>query len=512
MHKYTSAKMTYKLVNTTMQLGTTGFPINFAHTALAPGFNFLNFMQELRRYRSVFFIGIGGIGMSALAQWCQKKGMQVGGYDRNASAITRMLQHQGIHVIHDEKPDAVPAAFLDSQQTLVVYTPAVSLQHPQLAFFQQQGFMVIKRAELLGMLSQQHKLIAIAGTHGKTTTTAMISHILHSSGVPVTAFVGGLMRNYQSNLLLSDHPESWIVAEADEYDRSFLQLRPTLTVITNVEADHLDIYGSFEELKEGFQLFANQIRPGGKHIWHESVQLTPPTHSQCLRYGQSAHSPIRLQDIHYINESLHVNFILEDTLHSIQLMQAGKHNALNAIAAFAATYQVGLAPDYISKALASFRGVARRSELWYKSPKFILIDDYAHHPTEIRCTIEAVRQLYPKRHLIAIFQPHLYSRTKDFAPAFAQALQGADQCLITDIYAARESALPGVDSPWLCQLVGKQAQYTPLPQLSHHLASLLSGENTAGYTILVMGAGNIDQQLPALLNLLKSLEHEQTKA
>ncbi|GIV39140.1 MAG: UDP-N-acetylmuramate--L-alanine ligase [Thermonema sp.] len=470
-------------------------------------------MNNLEQYTHVYFIGIGGIGMSALAQWCRSQGMQVAGYDRNASAITRMLEEKGIFVTYEEGCEHIPLDFTRSDKVLVVYTPAVSQEHPQLCYFRENGFEVIKRAALLGLISRTHRLIAVAGTHGKTTTTAMIAHILQQAGVPVTAFVGGIMRNYRNNLLLSSSPEAWIVAEADEYDRSFLHLHPTIAVVTNIEADHLDIYGSEAAIFDSFEAFLGNIQSGGMLIAHEEVRAVSPASLHTWRYGKHPGCSYSIKELRYENEQLCFTLMVaKENSYALRLQVPGLHNALNATAAFAVAHRIGIAPSCIIDALASFQGVKRRSEVWYRSAHYVLVDDYAHHPTEIESTLQAMRRLYPQRQLVAVFQPHLYTRTRDFAAAFGKALGLADRVLLTPIYPAREAPIEGVDSALI-------ARHCPVPTLIAPTADAIETSleqllrsAAPPLTVVVMGAGNIEQHLPIFLNLLKTLEHEQTQA
>lgn len=467
-------------------------------------------MKNLEHYTHVYFIGIGGIGMSALAQWCQSRGMQVAGYDRSPSAVTRILEEKGISITYREEVEYIPDDFTRAGKVLVVYTPAVPQDHPQLCYFRAQGFEVIKRAALLGLISRSNRLVAVAGTHGKTTTTAMIAHVLQQAGVPVTAFVGGIMRNYQNNLLLSQADDAWIVAEADEYDRSFLHLHPTLAVVTNIEADHLDIYGSEEAIIDSFEAFLQNIRAGGTLVAHESVKAQAPASLRTLRYGVAHDNHYGIEALRYENERLCFELkIKQEASFSLRLQIPGKHNALNAVAAFAIARCVGVAPTTIIDALASFQGVKRRSEVWYRSPQYVLVDDYAHHPTEIESTLRAMRSLYPQRQLLAVFQPHLYTRTRDFAPAFGKALGLADRVLLTPIYPAREAPIEGVDSRLIARHCPSPIYVAPTSDVVPEFFKQMLDASTPPLTVVVMGAGNIEQHLPNFLNLLKTLEHEQ---
>lgn len=468
------------------------------------------FMKPLEEYTHVYFLGIGGIGMSALAQWCQSQGMHVAGYDRTPSAVSRMLESQGIPVTYSDDAEHIPIDFRNSSKVLAVYTPAIPQEHPQLQYFRTHGFDIIKRAALLGLLSRSKRLIAVAGTHGKTTTTAMIAHILKQTGVPVTAFVGGIMRNYQNNLLLSQAADAWIVAEADEYDRSFLHLHPTLAVVTNIEADHLDIYGSEQAIIDSFEAFLKNMQDKGTLIAHEGVSARPPQGLHTLRYGTSLHCQYSIKELRYENEQLYFDLNTPtQEQHTLRLLVPGEHNALNATAAFAVAQQIGIAPASIIDALSSFQGVKRRSEIWYRSPQYVLVDDYAHHPTEIENTLRSMRALYPQRQLLAVFQPHLYTRTRDFAAAFGKALGLADQVMLAPIYPARETPIEGVDNRLIARYCPVSTRVVAPTESIEAVFEEWLPKATPPLTIIIMGAGNIEQHLPNFLNLLKTLEHEQ---
>jgi UDP-N-acetylmuramate--alanine ligase len=402
-------------------------------------------ISDLHLIDYAYFIGIGGIGMSALARWFQANGKQVAGYDRSPSALTNSLSAEGIFVHYDDSIAAIPDAFLaDVSKVLIVYTPAIPQNHSGLKYFQQNGFMLKKRAEVLGLISQNMRCIAVAGTHGKTTTSSMIAHILTYGGMDCAAFLGGITQNYQTNLLLNkqqDH-NTFVVVEADEYDRSFLQLYPEIAVITSTDADHLDIYGSADEVTNSYSAFAKQVSKklfvsNHTHLNQETVlqaNLTP--------YSQNPFTTDK--GIYAINIHIaHARFVFsyvspETTIENIELIIPGFHNVENAVAAISVALAVGIAPETIKEALGIFKGVKRRFEYVLNSEKGILLDDYAHHPTEIGAFLQSLRALYPSRHITAIFQPHLFSRTKDFYKEFAKSLSLADRLVLLPIYPARE--------------------------------------------------------------------------
>ena len=465
--------------------------------------------------KQVFFLGIGGIGMSALARWYNAHGAHVAGYDRTASPLTEQLQREGIQVDISGEIHALPhslASDLTSGQTqnwLIVATPAVPSEFPLLVALQAAGFRIWKRSEILGQLTANRPLIAIAGTHGKTTTSTLLSHILHKGGLPVEAFLGGISKETGSNLLLAGQgtESPWIVAEADEFDRSFLTLHPVHAVITSTDADHLDIYGSAAALLQAFGAFATQVAPGGLLVHVDAIpagstefQTTMPSH-QC--YGElpshqsleamgwaAAYSDVK-------GEAGRSKFKLHLLGHApmdIVWTLPGKHNAANATAAAVMGLKAGISANALPQLLGGFPGVSRRFEVRHNSPRFTVIDDYAHHPSEIEGTIAAARLLYPNRKLVGVFQPHLFSRTKDFLEGFAKSLCALDECLLLPIYAAREKPIPGVDA----QAIGEKMVGCPVncPEESRFLDVL---ETCDPDVLLFMGAGDLHRWIPAAI-------------
>jgi UDP-N-acetylmuramate--alanine ligase len=386
-------------------------------------------LVNLKTLTHIYFVGIGGIGMSALARWFRHYGCTVAGYDRTPTSLTDALAAEGIAVHFDDAVSLIPAAFrAASDRVLVVYTPAIPAGHQELDYFRTHGFTLLKRSQVLGMLTQNLYTVAVAGTHGKTTTSSMIAHVLTEGGRNCTAFLGGITQNYNTNLLLGNAAagEPVMVAEADEYDRSFLTLFPNVAVVTSMDADHLDIYGTHDELKKSFRDFVAQIKPGGRLFRREGLPLVPTVETTDFALEGSSGYVAR-----NVRQQGHT-FLFDvatptGNLEGFSLQMPGFHNVENATAAAAVALHLGLESAVIKKAIASFRGVKRRFEYVLVNDQHVFIDDYAHHPTEIEAFLRSVRALYPERHVTAVFQPHLYSRTRDFADGFARSLELADR-------------------------------------------------------------------------------------
>lgn len=437
--------------------------------------------MNLNDLRNIYFIGIGGIGMSALARYFKGRGLIVSGYDKTETPLTKALVAEGISVHYTEDIEQIPQGV-----DLVVYTPAVPADHKELLHFQAQGLPVKKRAEVLGIISRGMKTIAVAGTHGKTTTSTMVAHLLHSGGVECAAFLGGISLNFGTNFIHSNG--EWVVVEADEYDRSFLQLDPDLAIVTSVEADHLDIYGDHEQLIEtGYRAFAKKLKPGGK-LWANVVcesyfEDLDGTDSYGVDGGNYRSENIRME-----NGRVTFDFTCPQlSMKGAQLGVPGRHNVENATAAIAVVLEAGASPQGILAGLASFRGTRRRFEIVWRSDDLVYVDDYAHHPTELEATIGAARMYFPGKKLTGIFQPHLYSRTRDFAQEFAQALDQLDEVLLLDIYPARELPIAGVSSEMVFELM--QNPNKRLVSKTNLLAALAATETDV---LLTMGAGDID--------------------
>ena len=447
------------------------------------------------KYRNVYFIGIGGIGMSAIARFCKFKGCSVSGYDRTPSELTRRLEAEGIEVHYDDDCSRIPE---DREDTLVVYTPAVPDEFGELAYAREKGYKVIKRSRMLGELTRGESCLAVAGTHGKTTTSTMIAHILTEGGSGCSAFLGGISKNYGTNMLVSDTPV--VVAEADEFDRSFLQLHPSTAVITSMDADHLDIYGDLEHVQQAFREFAAQVSETlilkyGLPIASSDVQAKIFTyhfdnpsadfHSANLRLGD---------DGHYTYDLVYPGGTLSD----IRVGAIGWVNVENSIAAAAVCLCRGMDAQKVRHALSSFEGVRRRLDVHVNRPGLCYIDDYAHHPAELRSAISSVRQVFPGRKITGVFQPHLYTRTRDFASGFAEALSLLDRLILLDIYPAREEPIEGVSS----ELIFKDVS-CPEKLLVHKsgLMDLLSREELD--VLITLGAGDIDRFVPEITGMLE---------
>ena len=440
-------------------------------------------------YKSIYFIGIGGIGMSAIARYYNAKGFKVSGYDKTPSPLTEALESEGIEVHYEDNTDYVPK---DVSDTLVVYTPAIPKDMGELVFVQENGYKVIKRSQMLGEISRGQRCMAVAGTHGKTTTSTLVSHLFTATGEGCSAFLGGISKNYDSNLLISGNDV--VVAEADEFDRSFLQLFPEIAVITSMDADHLDIYGDEAHIREAFKAFASQV--SGTVIVKHGLDITPAeTKARIMTYsyGNPAadfHAEI-LEDGHF---NLHYpGGIIEDCVVGIP----GWVNIENATAAAAIGLTYGLDPQKIKAALASFSGVKRRFDLQVKRPDCVYIDDYAHHPEEISAALSSIRNSYPSMKLTAVFQPHLYTRTRDFAPQFAEALSKADKLILLDIYPAREEPIPGVTS----EIIFKDVTCNEKVLLKRaELMEYLKNEKVE--LLVTLGAGDIDRFVGQIAEML----------
>ena len=402
--------------------------------------------MNLNAINNVYFIGIGGIGMSALARYFVAKGKDVAGYDKTPSDITEALQELGVEVHYSDSVAEINSAFLDPQHTLVVYTPAVPKDHSELNYFRNNNFEVYKRSQVLGEITKQTTCLAVAGTHGKTTTTSILGHLLNECNAPVTAFLGGISENYNSNLIINGTEVT--VVEADEFDRSFLTLSPDLACITSMDADHLDIYGDATELTKTFKAFSECIKPDGKLFVKNGLPLKGITYGVDDDADYSAKN-IRISNGSYVFDAQTPNGLYKD----FQFNLPGRHNLSNAIIALAMAADYGCPYDQLAKGLASYKGVKRRFTYQIKTDDFVFIDDYAHHPEEINAVHQAVREMYPDRKVLAIFQPHLYSRTRDFVDGFAKSLSKFDEVLLLDIYPARELPIEGVTSEWLLEKI-----------------------------------------------------------
>lgn len=401
----------------------------------------------MKEYSSVYFIGIGGIGMSAIARYYLQRGLVVGGYDKTPSALTRELEKEGAIIHYEDDVQQIPLACKDGTSTLVIYTPAIPSDHSELQYFIANHFDLQKRAQVLGTLTHNHKGLCVAGTHGKTTTSSMTAHLLHQSHIDCNAFLGGITKNYGTNYILA--PESdYVVIEADEFDRSFHWLSPFATVITATDPDHLDIYGTEEAYLESFRHYTELIQPGGCLVIHEGLKMQPNVQAGVTTYTYSREHG----DFHAANVRIghgEITFDLVSPLGNIEDVSLGvpvSVNIENGIAAMALAQIAGVNPDEIRRGMASFSGVERRFDFRVKTEKVAYLSDYAHHPEELRACIQSIREVYAGRRVVGIFQPHLYTRTRDFYREFADALSLLDEVILTEIYPAREQPIPGVTS------------------------------------------------------------------
>lgn len=456
----------------------------------------------MKEFDSLYFVGAGGIGMAALERYFLAKGKRVAGYDRTPSDLTHALEQEGVHIDFDEDPALIPDYCRDPERTLVVYTPAVPASHKGLTYFRENGFEVLKRAALLGVVTSHSKALCFSGTHGKTTTSSMAAHILHSSGVGCNAFLGGVLRNYDSNFLLSS-TSPYSVIEADEFDRSFHHLRPHIAVVTSTDPDHLDIYGTPENYLESFAHFTSLIQPGGALIVHTGLELKPRVGEDVRTYTYSRdEGDFHAANIRKGNGEITFDLVTPwETVQDISLGVPVAINIENAIAAMAACRLVDAPIDGMRDAIASFMGPKRRFEFWLKEPGDhgrVMIDDYAHHPGELQASISSVRDLYPGRRLTVIFQPHLYTRTRDFADGFAAALSLADEVILLPIYPAREEPIPGVASEMLLENI------TSAKKCIYSKENLIKSIHLSNFDVLLTaGAGDIANLLPQICDEYK---------
>ncbi|KGO92054.1 UDP-N-acetylmuramate--L-alanine ligase [Flavobacterium subsaxonicum] len=445
--------------------------------------------MELNQIHNVYFIGIGGIGMSALARYFKFIGKNVAGYDKTPTHLTDELKAEGVSIHFDDKLELVALEFLNKENTLVVVTPAVPKNHLQWNYFLQNGFEVKKRAEVLGIITKDTFCFAVAGTHGKTTTSSILGHILYQSGVDVTAFLGGIVEGYNTNLIGSG--KTVTVAEADEFDRSFLHLHPNIACITSMDADHLDIYGDTASIEASFREFADKVEDKEHLFITGGLPLKGITVG--VNSGQFSAENIRIENGWYVFDAVTPT----ETITNLRFGLPGRHNLTNAMLALAMAKTYGVASADIAKALESFQGVRRRFSYQIKKPGLVYVDDYAHHPTEIDAVYQAVTELYPNDKVLAIFQPHLYSRTRDFADGFARSLSQFENIALLDIYPAREQPIEGVTSKWLLDMI--QNPNKKLVEKTD-VAGLL--KVTDATVIVTIGAGDIGEMVPDIKRIL----------
>jgi len=461
--------------------------------------------------QNVYFIGIAGIGMSALARYFLHRGASVSGYDRDRSELAIKLEAEGAEIHYTEDFSQVPTA-----PDLVVYTPAIPKDHAELMYFKNTEVPVVKRSELLGYFSQQMHCIAVAGTHGKTTTSTMIAYVLRACGLDCTAFLGGLAADFDGNFVAGK--SDWMVVEADEYDRSFLQLTPDIAVITSMDPDHLDIYGSYDEMRTTFLEFMRTLKPGGVLILHENVvakfdaEMTENFFGNLLdrqivmlTYGERDNF-FKVMDARSVDDGMCFDFYYatyRQLIRDIKLPMVGKHNVLNAGAALATTailernqrWNVNIRLDEAAAKLRDFKGIKRRFEVVLRSEDLVIIDDYAHHPEELSAVIAAAREHFQGKKLTGVFQPHLYSRTKDFFEEFAESLSALDECILVDLYPAREQPIEGVSSALIFDLVNSKVKYLTT---NSELTGLLRTVDPE--VLLLLGAGDLDRMIPEIIN------------
>jgi UDP-N-acetylmuramate--alanine ligase len=440
--------------------------------------------MNLNKIHNIYFIGIGGIGMSALARYFHANNKRVAGYDKTQTENTDSLVDLGIAVHYEDSMSYVDAVFLDYETTLVVYTPAIPNNHEELSYFKsQKNFQVLKRAEVLGLITENTFCLAVAGTHGKTTTTSILGHLLYECDVKLTAFLGGISENYHSNLILKGTDVS--VVEADEYDRSFLTLSPDLACITSMDADHLDIYGDASALIKSFKEFSEKIKPNGKLFVKNGLPL------KGITYGIEDDSDYSAQNIKIINGAYVFDVKTpKTTLERVQFNLPGRHNLSNALIALAMAVEYGCPQPQLAKALASYTGVKRRLTYQKKTKDLVFIDDYAHHPEEINAVHQAVREMYPNRYVLVVFQPHLFSRTKDFVDDFAKSLSQFDEILLLDIYPARELPIEGITSKWLLGKINNKNK-----QLIRKQEIVSKIKESPAQIIITIGAGDIGEEV-----------------
>ncbi|MDN3668403.1 UDP-N-acetylmuramate--L-alanine ligase [Echinicola jeungdonensis] len=458
------------------------------------------------KLHSVYFLGIGGIGMSAIARWFNHVGVPVFGYDKTPSPLTHRLEEEGMRITYEDSLETIPEEVINHwQETLIIWTPAIPRTNIQLKYFQEKGFKLKKRSEVLGMITKSMYTVAVAGTHGKTTTSSMIAHILKNSGRNIAAFLGGLTQNYESNLILHDEEneeQPVVVVEADEFDRSFLQLFPNVGIITSVDADHLDIYGDAQELTDNFGKFINLI-PAGGYLFIQNNALEKLKRNNfgglTLRQYGLKKGDIKARKVKAGVASFSFDYVSPgQTIKNLKLNMPGFHNVENALSAVAVALHFGISEEDIREGLKTFKGVKRRFEIKRQDEKGVYIDDYAHHPEEIRAFLASVKAMYPEKKLTAVFQPHLFSRTRDFAEGFSNALSLADEVVLLDIYPARELPIEGVTSEMLMPHITAKEKSL---QSKHGLLVYLAQKKPE--VLVTMGAGDIDRLVDPINKMME---------
>ena len=456
--------------------------------------------MTIKDIKSVYFIGAGGIGMSAIARYFVSRGLVVAGYDKTPSELTRQLEREGVLLHYEDNIEQIPHACRNNKSTLIIYTPAVPADHSELVFFQQNGFTVMKRAQVLGILTEAHKGLCFAGTHGKTTTSTMCAHIMHQSHIDCNAFLGGISKNYQTNYILSKQSD-YVVIEADEFDRSFHWLRPWMTVITSTDPDHLDIYGTKEAYLESFQHYTTLIQNGGALIIHRGLEMNPQVPEGVRIYEYSLNEG----DFHAENirvDDGEITFDLVSPIENIKNVRLGQPvpiNIENGVAAMAMAQLNGCTVEELKYGMRTYKGVDRRFDFKLKTDKIVFLSDYAHHPKEIFQSAKSIRELYKNRHITAIFQPHLYTRTRDFYKDFASALSQLDEVVLTEIYPARELPIEGVTSQLIYDNLAEGVEKHLIRK--DDVQQFISDHDFE--VLVVLGAGDLDNQVPEIEQLLR---------
>ena len=459
--------------------------------------------MELKDIKSVYFVGAGGIGMSAIARYFLHIGVVVAGYDKTPSALTKELEKEGMDIHYEENVALIPAACKDASSTLVIYTPAIPQEHQELVYFHENGFTIEKRAQVLGTLTRSHKGLCVAGTHGKTTTSTMCAHIMHQSHVDCNAFLGGISKNYGTNYILSDKSD-YVVIEADEFDRSFHWLRPWMSVITATDPDHLDIYGTKEAYLESFRHYTELIQPSGALIIHKNLEMKQHVQDGVKIYEYSLNEgDFHAENIKIDNGEITFDFISPvESISNVELGQPVPINIENAVAAMAMAQLNGCTAEEIKEGIKTYEGVERRFDYKIKDDKHVFLSDYAHHPKEIYQSAKSIRELYKNRKITAIFQPHLYTRTRDFYKDFADSLSILDEVILCDIYPAREAPIPGVTS----ELIYKNLKPGVEKSMIHKEDVLDLVKKRDFDVLIVLGAGDLDNLVPQMAEILKQKE------
>lgn len=458
--------------------------------------------MRIEEIKSVYFLGAGGIGMSALVRYFLSKGLFVAGYDRTPSELTKRLAEEGAHLHYEENIELVPDECKDPSSTLVVYTPAIPAEHKEWELFRNNRFCIMKRAEVLGIITKDNKGICVAGTHGKTTTSTMTAHLLHQSHIDCAAFLGGISKNYKSNLILSEKSD-YVVIEADEYDRSFLHLEPFVATITSADPDHLDIYGNKENYLEAFAQFTERIREDGFLIIHEGLEVKPRTKEgvKIYTYGRES-GDFHAENIRIGNGRILIDYVSPwQRINDIELGVPVSINIENGITAMAMAEICGATNDEIKRGMASFSGAERRFDFHIRRDDLVLLSDYAHHPDEVKACAKSLKELYSERKITVLFQPHLYSRTADFYKEFAQSLSMFDKVILVDIYPAREKPIPGVTSKIIYDCLGPQTERMMCKR--EDVIACIEKEKHDIEVLVSLGAGDIENEVPLIKEILE---------